>query len=312
MTTTNEQDTTTTTGELITDAQAAFARAAADLDDYLNEANTAPCAAPLEQAFLYPRLQWGKGVEVIGGRKGSQKYTGWLIEVDQELALDEVLNEGGVPLSTVQHMNGNKTVYWKLDSIMGTILCLGVPRKYGAGTWETGIPYVWNPYQDKNGKIYGSQLECLFFAQPLLAVGYHKPLRISLSRSVTEHFVKKALLAQLGLIDTLNDLLAKRGKPRIGLYSYYMTLIKGEEVSTGKGASYHPPVLDLPRPLNRAYLEAHKVPADHLEIIEAYLPKLKPWAKQTALDLAQPFSDWTVAEPTEPEPMEPEDMEPNA
>ncbi len=301
----------TKTNEPAAIVPAIAADASTVLDDYAAAANLPEYAAPVQPSMSFPVIRYAKGVLVVSGKK-PMKYTGWHIQTEQNAELDDLLEAQGIQAVRVRHLSGKEETYWSLDSIKGYILCTGVPVSYGPEVHQTtGIPYVWNDY--KGTYVYGSQLQCLFYMKGLLELGYTEPLVLSFSRTVTEQFVNKVLRRQEALIETVKKALRKREKPaNLGFYAYWVELVKGtEETTTKGGGSYFPPVTTIPAPLTPDYLREHQTPAEHKEIIEAFLPMLPAWAEATSARLQEPprmvngnHDAPAEAEPEQPAPAE--------
>jgi hypothetical protein len=275
-----------------------------NLEDYAQQVELPPYAAPVEPSFSFPLVQYAKGVVVVSGRR-PQKHTGFLIETEQSAEVDGLFEGQGMPTVRVRHRNGTEGVYWQLETLKSYILCKAVPDGYGPDVWErTGIAYVWNPYRDTY--LFGSQLQCLLFSQGLLQLGYTQPLVLTLSRTVTTHFVNRVLRRHEAMINAIKKALKKHNKPDgIGFYGYWMELVKGEEVTVKNGGSYFAPAIAMPSPLTVGYVREHQTPADHQAIIESFLPVLPQWAQEASARLVRPpreINDSVTQE--EPEPLE--------
>ena len=274
-----------------------------NLDEYAQQAELPVYAAPVEPSFSFPLVQYAKGVLIVSGRK-QQKHTGFQIEMEQSAELDALL-EGQSNAVRVRHRNGTEGNYWQLETLKGYILCKAVPDGYGPQVWQhTGMAYVWNPYKDTY--MYGSQLQCLFFSQGLLQLGYTQPLVLTFSRTVTEHFVNKVLRRQEAMLNAVKKALKRQDKPAdLAFYAYWLEICKGEEVTVKNGGSYFAPALAMPTPLTVGYVKSHQAPAEHLAIIEEFLPALPQWAEAASARLLQPPRDTNANAAEEPEPPEP-------
>jgi hypothetical protein len=262
-----------------------------NLDDYAVAAELPLYVAPVVPSMSFPLIRYAKGVTVVSGRS-AKKYTGFHIGTEQSAELDDLFEIMGVPAVRVKHKSGNEESYWQLDSIKGYILATAVPDSYGPQAWrKTGIPYVWNEHRDTYN--YGSQLQLLFFMKGLLELGYLSPLVLTLSRTVTDHFVHKVLYRQAAMIEAVKKALKKRGKSDdIAFYAYWLELIKSsEEVTTKGGGSYYPLVTTIPGPLTVGYVKSHEAPLEHVTAVEAFLPILPQWAEATSAKLLEPPRD---------------------
>jgi hypothetical protein len=272
-----------------------------NLDDYAQQADLPLYVAPITPSLNFPLIKYSKGVTVVSGIK-PQKKTVFHIGIEQSAEIDTIFEGQGVPAVRVRHKNGNEESYWEFESIKGYILCTAVPDSYGPDAWRrTGIPYVWNEHRDTYN--YGSQLQCLFFMKGLLEVGYTQPLVLTLSRTVTEHFVNKVLHRQAAMIEAVKKAMKKRGKSdEIAFYAYWLELVKSpEEVTTKGGGSYYPPITTIPGPLTVGYVKEHQAPLAHVTAVEAYLPVLAQWAEATSAKLLEPPRDNAAAAPEQPE-----------
>lgn len=280
-----------------------------NLEDYAASVDLPSYAAPVEPSYSFPLVLYAKGVTVVSGRK-PYKHTGFLIETEQSAEVDSLFDSQGTPAVRVRHRSGTEGVYWQLETLKGYFLCKAVPDGYGPDVWEhSGIPYIWNPYKDTY--VYGSQLQCLFFSQGLMQLGYTQPLVLTFSRTVTAHFVNKVLHRQEAFINAIKKALAKHGKPdALGIYAYWAELCKGEEVTVKNGGSYFAPAIAMPSPLTVGYAKTHQTPPDHQAIIESFLPLLPTWAEATSTRLLAPPRDngnGVATQAPEPE-IDPADM----
>jgi hypothetical protein len=277
------------------------------LDAYAQEAALPPYAAPAEPSYSFPLVQYAKGVLVVSERK-PRKHTGFQIETEQNAELDALLDSQGVKVVRVRHRNGTEGDYWQLETLKGYLLCTAVPATYGPEEWKrTGIAYVWNEW--RNTYMYGSQLQCIFFSQGLIQLGYTSPLVLTFSRTVTEHFINKVLRRQEAVLSAVSKALKHQNKPAdLAFYSYGVELCKGEEVTTKGGGSYYAPAITMPppNPIREFvdYIKAHQTPTEHLAIIEEFLPFLPQWAGTASMRLLQPPRDNGNFATPEPEQME--------
>src|SRR5436305_916689 len=250
-----------------------------NLSDYAEQVELPEYAAPAQLTYNFPLVQYGKKVTVVSTRKPTT-YTGFLIAVEQDPTLDGIFEEQGVNEVRIRHLNGTEDSYWQFDTIICYLLCTAVPTFYGPDSWQqTGVAYVWNEHQ--NAYTHGSQLQCMIFLKGLLDIGYNQPLVLTLSRTVTEHFMSKVMRRHEAMIAAVKNALKKQNKPNnLSFYAYWMEIIKSaEEVTLKNGGTYHPPALSMPLPLTVGFLKQHQTPRSHLEVIESYLPILPEWAQ---------------------------------
>jgi hypothetical protein len=266
------------------------------LDEYVAGLELPEYAVPFVASPDFPVIKYHKGVNVVSGFKPT-KYTGWHIAIEQSAELDNLFASMGIPVVRVKHLGGDEVNYWQLNTIDGYILCRSVPpiKGYGPDVWQsTGVPYVWNDCKDTY--MYGSQLQVLFFLKGLLDLGYTQPLILTLSRTVTEHFVQKVLRRQEAFLEAVKRAFRKSGKvANLAFYAYWMTIAKDEEETTTKGGgSYYSPAMVIAPPLTIEYVREHQALSAHLEVIESFIPQWDTWAQAASQRLLEPPRDNAV------------------
>src|SRR5205814_9007189 len=100
----------------------------------------------------------------------------------------------------------------------------------------------------------------------------------------------KVLRRQEWMLDRVKKALKRQNKPadHLAFYCFGMELCKGEEVMTKDGGSYLAPAIAMSLPLTAGYVKSQQTPAEHLAIIEEFLPALPQWAQAASLRLVPP------------------------
>jgi hypothetical protein len=232
-----------------------------------------------------PVMQWSTGLPTEDRK---QLYAGWLIEVDQDEALDEAMLAAGYGSIKIRHGGGNVVAHWRIESASVFVLADGVqtmsemrstPERYG-------IAFAWRELPDGRRQ---SVLRMRVLVRELLAVGYDRPLLISVKSTLTGDLIA-ALLRQYDVLDAAQAEQARSGKAQreLPFYAFSLPLGPGVEVARGRAQTKEivPMVAQVPGTIEREYLLAHWIDRAWVAGIEARMDETIAWSVAQSAQVA--------------------------
>jgi hypothetical protein len=243
-----------------------------------------PARRPAPQ-LVEPVMQWSTGLPT----RGKTIYAGWLVEQGQDEALDVACEAAaGIGLVTIRHGGGNLVEHWTIPTASVFVLAGGVQTMAEMRTTSEryGIAFAWRSLDDGRRQ---SQLRMRVLLRELLAVGYDRPLLLSVKSTLTGDLLA-ALMRQYDVLDAAHAEQQRSGKaPReLPFYAFSLPLGPGAEVARGRGQTKEivPMVAQVPEQIDRAYLVQHWIDRAWVAPIERRLDETIAWSVAQSAQIA--------------------------
>jgi hypothetical protein len=228
-----------------------------------------------------PLMQWATGLPTTDQRV----YSGWFIEAGQDADLDEAWRGAQPGRVDIKHGGGNVGHHWALPLAHLFVLCDGLQsrRELAATQDRHGIAYGWTT--DEQGRPM-SQLRCRVLVRELLAVGYDRPLLISLSSTITDDMLA-ALRRQYAVLDAARE----AGKGDLPFYAFSLPVAQGQAARRGQQAGKQREIIPMhapvPSPVTREYLVSSWIGKKAwVETCERLLPETIAWSVAESLAIS--------------------------
>jgi hypothetical protein len=234
--------------------------------------------------LVEPVMQWSTGLPTTS----REIYSGWLIEVGQDEQLDEALLGAGYGSVKIRHGSGNVVAHWRVEVASVFVLAGGVQTMAEMRTTSEryGIAFAWRELPDGRRQ---SQLRMRVMLRELLAVGYDRPLLLSVKSTLTGDLLG-ALMRQYEVLDaaTIEQQRAGKAPRELPFYAFSLPLGPGAEVARGRGQTKEivPMVAQVPEQIDRAYLVAHWIDRAWVAPIERRLDESIAWSVAQSAQIA--------------------------
>lgn len=255
------------------------------------------------------RVQYCNNRPIVGTRN---TFSGFLIPIDQDSALDDILEAVGHSQLEIKHQKGTQR-HWAFDKMDAFVLALGIPESSQPASKREGAAYGWAKIKDQNGSERNqSRIMFRMFPRVLLEVGYELPVLFGV-KSTSTRDVQEVMKDHFRVLNAAALEAKENKKPVSNLPFYAFSMEFGpanKTVSRGTAASSDvvPIVSFVPKAIDREYLKVHHIKRSVpglVDLVESYMEETIQWSRTTSMKIAAGTVDDGTEGPSETPETEP-------